>query len=82
MTASANRSLLTTENTVKPILYAPLLALAVLAGCSDYKAPTAFRPGRPRLPPPPPAFATFQTLGDSISIAAKLAEFRPRSAVR
>ncbi len=27
-------------------------------------------------PPPPPAFTTFQTLGDSISIADKLAEFR------
>ena len=62
---------------MKPTVFAPLLALAVVLGCSDYKAPTSIPPGPPPPPPPPPpAFVTFETLGDSISIAAKLAEFR------
>ena len=56
---------------MKPTVFAPLLALAVVMGCSDYEAPTSVPPG-----PPPPAFVTFETLGDSVSIAAKLAEFR------
>lgn len=50
---------------MKPTLYAPLLALAVLAACHDGNSPT-----------PPPAYATFETLGDSVSVAAKLDEFR------
>jgi plastocyanin len=63
---------------MKPTVFAPLLALAVVIGCSGYKAPTSVPPGPPPPPPPPPppAFVTFETLGDSISIAAKLAEFR------
>jgi plastocyanin len=61
---------------MKPTVFAPLLALAVVlgGGCSD-TAPTNIPPGPPP-PPPPPAFVTFQTLGDSVSIAAKLTEFR------
>lgn len=64
---------------MKPTIFAPLLALAFVmaGGCSDYKAPTSVPPGPPPPPPPPPpAFVTFQTLGDSVSIAAKLTEFR------
>jgi plastocyanin len=63
---------------MKPTVFAPLLALAVVlgGGCSDYKAPTSIPPGPPPPPPPPPAFVTYETLGDSVSIAAKLAEFR------
>ena len=52
---------------MKPTVYAPFLALAVLAACSDYNSPTL---------PPQPTIATFETLGDSLSIAAKLVEFR------
>jgi hypothetical protein len=55
------------EDAMKPMVYAPFLALAVLAACSDYNSPA---------PPPPPTFTTFETLGDSLSIAAKLDEFR------
>jgi plastocyanin len=60
---------------MKPTIFAPLLALAVVMGCGDSKAPTSVPPPPPP-PPPPPAFVTFQTLGDSVSIADKLAEFR------
>jgi len=52
---------------MKPTLYAPMLTLAVLAACHDSNPPTG---------PQPPAYALFETLGDSASIAAKLAEFR------
>ena len=52
---------------MKPTRYAPLLALAVLAACHDDNLPTS---------PTLPAYALFETLGDSVSIAAKLAEFR------
>lgn len=52
---------------MKPTFHAPLLALAILAACSDYNSPTL---------PPLPSFTTFETLGDSLSIAAKLVEFR------
>ncbi len=52
---------------MKPTVYAPFLALALLGACSDNNGPTV---------PPPPAYTTFETLGDSASIAAKLAEFR------
>jgi plastocyanin len=55
---------------MKPTIYAPFLALALAAGCSDTNAPT------PPVLPPPPVYATFETLGDSVSIAAKLVEFR------
>jgi len=55
------------EDAMKPKVYAPFLALAVLAACSDYNSPTL---------PPLPTYATFETLGDSLSIAAKLDEFR------
>jgi hypothetical protein len=60
---------------MKPTVYAHFLALAVVVGCGDYKSPTSVPPGPPP-PPPPPAFVTFETLGDSISIADKLTEFR------
>jgi len=55
---------------MKPTIYAPFLALALVAGCSDANAPT------PPVLPPPPGYALFETLGDSVSIAAKLTEFR------
>ncbi len=59
---------------MKPTIYAPILALALAAGCSDYTSPNV--PPPPPPPPPPPAFTVFETLGDSVSIAAKLIEFR------
>ncbi len=52
---------------MKPTVYAPFLAFAVLGACNDGNAPVV---------PPPPAYTTFETLGDSVSIAAKLDEFR------
>lgn len=53
---------------MKPTIYAPFLSLAALAACSvDSPVNTA---------PPPPAHTTYETLGDSVSIAAKLDEFR------
>src|SRR5712691_1890211 len=61
------------EHVMKPPIYAPYLSLslAALAACSNPYSPIVTPP-----PPPPPAFATFATLGDSVSIAAKLDEFR------
>ncbi len=56
---------------MKPTIYAPLLALGLAAGCSDYTSPSQVPP-----PPPPPTFTVFETLGDSVSIAEKLTEFR------
>lgn len=61
---------------MKPTIYATFLALAFAAGCSGYNAPTAVLPPPPPPPPPPPAFTVFETLGDSVSIADKLTEFR------
>jgi len=61
---------------MKPTIYATFLALAIAAGCSGYKAPTAVPPPPPPPPPPPAAFTLFETLGDSVSIADKLTEFR------
>ncbi|HSD30666.1 MAG TPA: hypothetical protein VLB49_02065 [Gemmatimonadales bacterium] len=52
---------------MKPTIFAPFLGLVALAACNSYDAPTQ---------PPPPAYTTFETLGDSLSIAAKLDEFR------
>jgi len=51
---------------MKPTVYIPLLSLVALAACNsvDTSGPTA------------PAYSTFETLGDSVSIAAKLDEFR------
>src|SRR5881409_41797 len=65
------------EYTMKPTTYAPFLALLIAIGCSDNTA-TNIAPPPPPLPPPPPpaAFTVFETLGDSVSIAAKLTEFR------
>ena len=59
---------------MKPTIYAPYLSLllAALAACSNPYSPVVTPPP----PPPPPAFAKFETLGDSVSIAAKLDEFR------
>lgn len=54
---------------MKPTVYVPFLALAALAACNSASAP--YVP-----PPPPPDYTTFETLGDSDSIAAKLDEFR------
>ena len=58
---------------MKPTIFAPFLALAIAAACSDTSSPTYVQTPPP---PPPPAFTTFETLGDSVSIAAKLVEFR------
>jgi hypothetical protein len=55
------------DDAMKPTIYAPFLALAVLGACSDSNSPTI---------PPTPTFTTFETLGDSVSIAFKLDEFR------
>jgi plastocyanin len=64
------------ENRMKPTIYATFLALAFASGCStDYNAPVV-PPPPPPPPPPPAAFQVFETLGDSVSIAAKLTEFR------
>jgi len=52
---------------MKPTVYVPFLSLVALAACSSLNAPII---------PPPPAYTTFETLGDSLSIAAKLDEFR------
>jgi len=61
---------------MKPTIYATFLALAFASGCStDYNAPVV-PPPPPPPPPPPAAFQVFETLGDSVSIAAKLTEFR------
>jgi len=60
---------------MKPTILATFLALAFASGCSNYNAPIV--PPPPPPPTPPPAtFALFETLGDSLSIAAKLTEFR------
>ncbi len=58
---------------MKPTIYAPYLSLLALAACSNPYSPIVTPPPPP---PPPAAFVTFETLGDSVSIAAKLAEFR------
>ena len=60
---------------MKPTTYAPFLALLIAIGCSDNTA-TNIAPPPPPPPPPPAAFTVFETLGDSVSIAAKLTEFR------
>jgi plastocyanin len=58
---------------MKPTIYAPYLSLslAALVACSNPYSPVVTPP-----PPPPPAFVKYETLGDSVSIAAKLDEFR------
>lgn len=62
---------------LSPTVYVPFLALAVLAaGCSDASGPDTVQPPPPPPPPPAPEFATYETLGDSVSIAEKLIEFR------
>ena len=53
---------------MKPTVYAPFLSLVALAACSSLNSTSNT--------PPPPAYATYETLGDSVSIAAKLDEFR------
>jgi hypothetical protein len=57
------------EHGMKPTVYAPYLSLVALAACNSISSPINHAP-------PPPAYTTFETLGDSISIAAKLDEFR------
>lgn len=56
---------------MKPTVYAPYLSLSVaaLAACNSISSPI-------NTAPPPPAYTTYETLGDSVSIAAKLDEFR------
>jgi len=56
------------ENSMKPTIYATFLALAIAGGCSNYNAPVV--PPPPPPPPPPVAFTVFETLGDSVSLAA------------
>jgi hypothetical protein len=53
---------------MKPTIFAPVLSVMALAACNSLYSPSAT--------PPPPAYSTFETLGDSVSIAAKVAEFR------
>ena len=60
---------------MKPTIYATFLALAFASGCSNYNAPI-IPPPPPPPPPPPTTFTVFETLGDSVSIADKLTEFR------
>jgi hypothetical protein len=57
------------EQAMKPTIYAPLLGLVALAACNSLDTPGV------TVPPTPP-YTTFETLGDSTSIAAKLDEFR------
>ena len=52
---------------MKPTIYAPILGLVALAACNSLDTPTQ---------PQGPAYTTYETLGDSLSIAAKLDEFR------
>ena len=54
---------------MKPTIYAPYLSLAALAACNSISSPIYQAP-------PPPAYTVYETLGDSVSIAAKLVEFR------
>src|SRR5213594_2002994 len=63
------------EHSMKPTIYAAFLALAFASGCSNYNAPVV-PPPPPPPPPPPAAYQLFETLGDSVSVAAKLIEFR------
>ena len=51
---------------MKPTIYAPFLGLVALAACSSLDTTQ----------PHGPAYTTYETLGDSLSIAAKLDEFR------
>jgi hypothetical protein len=51
---------------MKPTIYVPFLSLMALAACNSID----------NNKPVPPAYTTFETLGDSASIAAKLDEFR------
>ena len=54
---------------MKPTVYAPFLCLVALMACNSVNSPSY-------TVPPPPSYTTFETLGDSVSIAAKLDEFR------
>ena len=58
---------------LQPTFYAPLFALALATGCDSAAGPIG---SPPPPPPPPPSYVTYETLGDSVSIAAKLTEFR------
>ena len=51
---------------MKPTIYAPILGLVALAACSSLDTTQ----------PQGPAYTTYETLGDSLSIANKLDEFR------
>jgi plastocyanin len=62
---------------LSPTVYAPYFLLAAFAaGCSNGYGTNVQYPPPPPPPPPPPAYTTYETLGDSVSIAAKLTEFR------
>lgn len=54
---------------MKPTVFAPTFALAVLAACNGYTAPSTSTP-------PLPTHTTFSAVGDSTTVAAKLVEFR------
>ena len=57
---------------LSPTVFAPFFTLAALAaGCSN-----ASGPNDSGSPPPPPTYTRYETLGDSVSIADKLTEFR------
>jgi hypothetical protein len=51
---------------MKPTVYLPFLSLLALAACNSINSNN----------PPGPSYTTYETLGDSVSIAAKLDEFR------
>ena len=54
---------------MKPTIYAPFLSLAALGACNSLDSPI-------NTAPPPATYTIFETLGDSVSIAAKVDEFR------
>src|SRR2546422_5642586 len=61
--------LVTTENTMKPTIYAPFLSLVALAACNNLSSPTSSAP-------PGPSFAVIRAQGDSLTVADTLNKFR------
>src|SRR3989475_831980 len=60
--------LVTTENTMKPTIYAPFLSLVALAACNNLYSPSNT--------PPPPSFSVIRAQGDSLTVADTLNKFR------
>src|SRR5437899_13016950 len=61
--------LVTTENTMKPTIYAPFLSLVALAACNNLYSPI-------NSAPPGPSFAVIRAQGDSLTVADTLNKFR------